>query len=78
MACGGKLTCDVRNITVQANPDIAGYGVRSLPTPHNAFSAILRVSKLIPQLLKGPYLIRTISLADHQRRHICILFRFCG
>jgi len=71
MACGGKLTCDVRNITVQANPDIAGYGVCSLST-------ILGVSKLIPQLLTGPHLIRTISLADHQRRHICILFRFSG
>ncbi|KAI1511590.1 hypothetical protein Ptr86124_009234 [Pyrenophora tritici-repentis] len=27
MACGGNLICDAQNITVQANPDIAGYGV---------------------------------------------------
>ncbi|KAE8826430.1 hypothetical protein PTNB73_06840 [Pyrenophora teres f. teres] len=26
MACGGELICDAQNITVQANPDIAGYG----------------------------------------------------
>ncbi|KAL7776356.1 hypothetical protein CFE70_006772 [Pyrenophora teres f. teres 0-1] len=27
MACGGELICDAQNITVQANPDIAGYGL---------------------------------------------------